>query len=395
MSTHIGIGFSKNIDNAQAAREAAIQAKTNLQAPRIDIAIVLSTIHYNPAETVPAIRDLLTGTKLIGCSTAGIILSSSIETRGIAVLAITSEDMRFGIGAVENIGALGTPQIGMELAQNCLNDFGRHGRHVFIFFVDSRLKDLSPLLKGTQGVLGNIFPIIGAGTCDDFHFGDTFQIFQDKPLQNSAAGVIIGGHMSVGVGNHHGWRPLGKPRTIDKAERNIIRTIDGKRAYGIYEEYFGEESRGLRAQQLGQMALLYPLGIFIEGSKGYLLRNAIDIQEDGSIVCQGDIPEGAEVHIMIGNKDSCKQAAQEAAQEALQNLLGKQPKLVIVIESMARLKLLGRSAFQEILKIKEIFGPTTPIIGMYANGEICPLQSIEKFKRPHVQNESIIVLAIS
>lgn len=205
----------------------------------------------------------------------------------------------------------------------------------------------------------------------------------------------MGGHMSVGVGNHHGWRPLGKPRTIDQAERNIIKTIDGKRAYSIYEEYFGEESHGLRAHQLGQMALLYPLGIFVEGSKGYLLRNAIDIQEDGSIVCQGDIPEGAEVHMMIGNKDSCKQAAQKAAQEAQQNLLGKQPKLVIIIESMARLKLLGRSAYQEILKIREIFGLKVPIIGMYANGEICPLQSTEKFKHPHVQNESIIILAIS
>ena len=62
---------------------------------------------------------------------------------------------------------------------------------------------------------------------------------------------------------------------------------------------------------------------------------------------------------------------------------------------MARLKLLGRSAFQEILKIREIFGLKVPILGMYANGEICPLQSIEKFKQPHVQNESIIVLAIS
>src|SRR3989338_7679498 len=106
MSTHIGIGFSKNIDNTQAAREAALQAKTNLQAPRIDIAIVLSTIHYNPAETVPAIRDVLADTKVVGCSTTGIILSKSIETRGVAVLTITSEDMRFGVGAVENIGAL-------------------------------------------------------------------------------------------------------------------------------------------------------------------------------------------------------------------------------------------------------------------------------------------------
>jgi len=98
---------------------------------------------------------------------------------------------------------------------------------------------------------------------------------------------------------------------------------------------------------------------------------------------------------MIGNKDSCKQAAFEAAQEAHQNLLGKAPKLIIILESMTRLKLLSRTAFQEVIKIKEVFGLNVPIIGMYANGEICPLQSSERFKKPHLQNESIVILAIS
>lgn len=97
---------------------------------------------------------------------------------------------------------------------------------------------------------------------------------------------------------------------------------------------------------------------------------------------------------MIGNKDSCKQAAFEAAQEAQNDLRGKAPKLILIIESMARLKLLGRTAIEEVFKIKEVFGDDVPIFGMYSNGEISPLQLVEKFKRPHIQNESIVILAI-
>ena len=51
---------------------------------------------------------------------------------------------------------------------------------------------------------------------------------------------------------------------------------------------------------------------------------------------------------MIGNKDFCKHAAIKAAEEAKKNLLGKKPILAVIFESMARLKLLGRAAGDEI-----------------------------------------------
>lgn len=394
VSTQIGIGFSRHLDSQQAAREAALQAKTGLRMTNAAWAMLLCTGHYDPHKIIPVVNETLRNPRLSGCSTAGIILPGSIEARGVAVLAIASDEMKFGDGFVEHIDAMSPPDIGTELAKRCLNDFGAHGRQVFVFFVDSRLENISPLLKSIQGTLGNIFPVVGAGSCNRILGKNTFKFSRDRVLTNAVSGVIMGGHMSVGVGSQHGWRPLGKPRVISGATGNIIESIDGKPAYGIYEEYFGQEAAQLRGRQSGQMSILYPLGIFIEESRNYLLRNAVDIRSDGSIVCQGDIPKGSRIHLMIGNKESCKQAARTAAEEAHQNLLGKEPKLIIVLESMSRLKLLGRMAFQEIVRIKEVFGARVPVIGMYADGEISPMQSAERFKRPHLQNESITVLAI-
>ena len=394
MATYIGIGFSRHRDSQQAAREAATQAKMDLQTADTTWALLLCTGHYDPQEIVPVVNETLRNPKLIGCSTTGIILSGSIETRGVAVLAIASDEMKFGDGFVEHIDTMSPQDVGLELAKRCLADFGAHGRQVFVFFVDSRLKNVSPLLKSVQGTLGNIFPVVGAGSCNHVQGKNTFKFYRGRVLTNAVSGVIMGGHMTVGVGSQHGWRPLGKPRTISVAVDNVIRSIDGRPAYNIYEQYFEQEAAQLRGRRSEQMAILYPLGIFIEESRNYLLRNAVDIQKDGSIVCQGDIPQGARIHIMIGNKDSCKQAARIAAEEARQNLLGKEPKLIIILESMSRQKLLGRMAFQEVVKIKEVFGPRIPIIGMYADGEVAPMQSAERFKRPHLQNESITVLAI-
>ena len=395
MATYIGIGFSQHIDAQTAAKDAGFESKTNLGADRIDIAIVFSTIHYNPSETVPILRTILNQTKMIGCSTAGIILSNTIETRGVAVLTISSDELAFGISSVENLDTQDALLSGNILARNALNDFGSRNRHAFMYFVDGKLESNSVLLKGIQDIFGNVFPVLGAGSCDDFHFSSTFQVYLDNILTNAATGLIIGGQTSIGIGCYHGWRPLGKPRIIDRAEGNAIHSIDDKKASSIYEEYFGEQVDDLRSNQFDRMSILYPLGIYVDGSREYLLRNVTSIREDGSIICQGHVPEGSEVHIMIGNKDSCKQAAIQAAEDAKANLLGREAKLVMVFESMARLKLLGRAAHEETDSIRNTFGADIPIIGMYSNGEICPFQTIEKFKKPHLLNGTIVVLAIS
>ncbi|HPN88977.1 MAG TPA: FIST N-terminal domain-containing protein [Candidatus Omnitrophota bacterium] len=394
MSSQIGIGFSSHLDAEQAATEAILQAQIGLGSPNIDLIILLSTIHYDPQTVIQSIHQTIHCKKLIGCSTAGIILSESVQTRGIAILAMVSDDIHVGISSIENLDKINLEDAGKELARNILSDFGPHSRQIFLSFIDGQIADYSSLLKGLQGIFGNIFPIIGAGSSDDLRLEKTFQFYQNHTSRYSANGLILGGQINVGIGAGHGWRPLGKPRIITKTEKNIIKEIDGKKAALLYEQYFEDKALDLYSTGLNQMTILYPLGVYIEGNKEYLLRNAIQGLEDGSIICQGDVPSGAEVHIMIGNKESCRNAALEAAQEAKKNLFGKPAKLVIIIESMARLKLLGRMAHQEIAIIKQIFGATTPLLGMYSNGEICPFESVDKFKKPLIQNESIVILAI-
>lgn len=396
MSTNIGIGFSSHANPEQAAKDAAFDSKTNLKQDWIDFALVFATIHYDPAKTLPVIKKILGNTRILGTSTAGLILSDSIEHRGLSVLTLASEDMQFGIGAVTDVQKQNPVPCGGTLAKNCVTDFGEHNRHCFLFFFDPKIDGITNTLRGIQGILGNVFPVVGAGSSDNFHFKDSYQIFGNKILQDSMAGILMGGHMNIGIGVKHGWKPLGKPRIIDEVSGNIIKSIDGNKAAGLYDEFFGKEADALRSTKLGQMAILYPLGIHVEGSDEYLIKNAVDILNDGSIVCQGTVPTGSRVHLMIGNKDSCREAAVHAAQDAKKNLTGGQDaKLIIVLNSMVRMKLLGRNAYEEIEIIKKVFGSKVPIFGMYSNGEVCPYQSGDRFKQPNLQNESIVILAIS
>lgn len=394
MATKWGIGFSNHINEEKTAREAASKAKADLGDPHIDLAIVFSTVHYNPQKFLPHITKILNAHRMIGCSTAGIILASSVETQGIGILVVNSQDFQFGIGSINTRGFPDTHNAGTALAQNCISDYGQHNRHGFLYFSDPRISNSSSFLKGLQQTFGKMFPIIGASSSDDFHFTQSFQLFENQTLRHSTVGLVLGGPITFGVGSAHGWIPLGKPRTVTKSSGNIIEQINGQKASSIYDEYFSALKDNTEPGFIQNIRMLYPLGLHIKETNKFILRNVSDELPKGQLLCQGDIPENSTVHIMISNKGLCIEAAEKAARQAAQKLRDKQPQLIIVMESLIRLKILGRSAHQEIDKIKDVFGENIPIIGMYSCSETYPFRMSDIIVQSHVQNESIVVMAI-
>lgn len=396
MTTHIGVGFSKEKNTATAAREASYLAKTQLRQSSAELAIVFTSTHYNPQETLQIINQSLGSPKTIGCSTGGIILAQGLEKRGIGVLAIGSDEIRFGVAAANEINATNALAAGTDLARNTIMDFGEHRRQAFIVLFDGLLRNNSLLVRGAQEILGKAFPIVGAGSSDNFYFKETRQYFNNKASNRTATALLLGGGARIGIGSDHGWRPLGKPRLADNTENNIIKTIDGKKASSIYEEYFGRDLKGFFPDQPNALGFLYPLGIRSQKTgEDYILLAPVGILSDGSIVCPGDVPKEAEVHVMIGKKDFCKQAAYNAASQARDALSGIKPKVVIIFESMARQKLLGRETLQEIQIIRDVLGLDVPLIGMCSYGEIAPLKTLESGGEAHIQNGNIVILAIA
>lgn len=393
MSTYIGIGFSKNLDTLKAAQEAAEQAKFNLHSSNIDLAIVLNTSHYNPSEFIPFLVNQLHKTRLLGSSTAAIVLSDRIEMRGIAVLLMYSEDIRFETSSIDNLHLQDFKSAGLQLAKTCLSDYGKEHRKLFMFFADGLLQNLSHFNSGLIESFEGIFPIIGAGSSDDFHFQKTYQYYNNTVLVSGACGVLFGGRMQVGTSCRHGWRPLGKPRIVNKCENNVIKLIDDKPAAQIYQEYFEDTAETLKASSLAHLNTRYPLGTPLGQNREYLLRNIINTLDDDSIVLQDGIPAGKQIHLMIGNKESCLQAAEQAALEVKTQMKGRTPKLIFIFESLARYRILGRSANTEIQRIREILGTAVPIFGMYSFGEIFTYAS-ETGPETFLQNESIIITAI-
>ncbi len=207
-------------------------------------------------------------------------------------------------------------------------------------------------------------------------------------------GAGLSGSFSKGVGVRHGWDSIGLPMKVTKSEGAVLKELDGKPAVSIYEDYFGKKAEELREEPLARMAITYPLGMAVEGSDELLIRDPITVDENGWITCAAEIPEGSEVRLMIGSKDKAIEAARDAAQHALEQLGGKSPKAVIIFDCIARQKLFGRSANDEIAAIRGVFGSDVPLIGFYTYGEIAPLGGDMKKCCSNFHNETAVIFAL-
>jgi hypothetical protein len=85
-------------------------------------------------------------------------------------------------------------------------------------------------------------------------------------LTDGVAGLIFSGVNIFGMGLRHGWKPLGRPHTITGVKGNVIKTIEGKPAVAIYEEYFGKSRKEIE-KTLIEMSIYYPLGLYVPGKR--------------------------------------------------------------------------------------------------------------------------------
>jgi len=391
---NISLGFSKNSDHIQATNEAVGQAIVGLGKARGDLAIIFTTIEFAHPLVLKIANNLLGGIPIVGCSSLGIITNNGIFKHGFAILLISLNPQIFlNLALVKDVNKKTPIAAGRELGEKLLYGCKDVRRNLSLIFSDGLISDGTSLINGLQENLGRSFPLIGASASDNSAYAKTFQYFNKDVLTDSCCGMLFGGKINFGFGIKHGWKALGKIRYVTRAEGNIIKEINGEPAVKLYEDYFAKDALEL-AKELRRISIFYPIGIYLQGEKEYLLRNIISIKDDGSLVTQGDIPQDSPIRLMIGTKDSCLAAAVTSCEEAKKNLGAQKTKLVMVFDSASRFTLLGRHCSRELEIVKAVFGEKTPLIGIYTYGEQAPLKSINYLGRSYFHNQSINVLAI-
>ncbi len=93
-----------------------------------------------------------------------------------------------------------------------------------------------------------------------------------------------------------GWKPIGYPLKVTRAEGSLVYEIDGKPAYDVYNHYLHIK----KDDNFFYDALEFPWEVRIDEETAYL-RHAKSVNPDGSILMSSIIPEGSEIHLTYGD----------------------------------------------------------------------------------------------
>lgn len=395
MSLQSSVGLAYGSDSYAVGADACQEALTRL-GEEPNLVMVFASVSYEQEKVVAGVRSVVKNALIVGSSTAGEITTlGPAKKHSVAVMALRSPDIKFYAGVGENIAA--NPRAAGKAVADAVKNQTKEPLAAFMMFPDVLAGNGADIVRGVLDSLGEHFPVVGGASGDDFQFKKTYQYLNDKVYSGVVVGLGFVGNLKIGIGVKHGWIPIGLPFKVTKSEGSVLHELNGKPAISIYEDYFGSETASqLKVEALAKLAITYPLGIRASGSDEILIRDPITVDDKGSITCAAEIPQGSEVQLMIGSREEAVKVAKEAAEKAMSEL-GGIPKAVVIFNCIARNKLFGEHAGEEISAIQEAIGKNVPLIGFYTYGEQAPLggevRNISKCN-PAFHNETVVIAVL-
>lgn len=392
-----GVALSKNKDSYQAGYEACRMAIEQAGVEKPDLVVAFASVSFDQTELLRGIREASGKAPLVGCTDAGEITNEGPSTKSVGVMAIKTDQIKFTIGLGKNVKD-GAREAGRALAKE-VKEKAPEPLRAFIMFPDVLTGNGADTVRGILDILGAHFPVVGGAPGDDFLFEKTYEYRDDEAVTGAVGGVGLSGNFSMGIGVRHGWMPIGTPMKVTKSKGAVVYELDHKPAVSIYEDYFGEKAEELKKEPLARMAITYPLGIKVPELDEYLIRDPITVDEQGAITCAAEIPEGSEIRLMIGSKERAIEAAQDAAKKLMNEFAidKSKPKFVLMFNCIAREKLFGKKAIEEIKAIMKIIGEDVPLLGFYTYGEQAPIggeiRDTEKIST-RFYNETVVMFAV-
>lgn len=302
---------------------------------------------------------------ILGCSTAGEILGTTISDDSLAVAVCHFGQTSLRSTCVPIQTAADSFSVGVGIAK----ELAATDLRGLLVLSDGTNVNGSELVRGLNSVLPANVVTTGGLAGDGDRFQKTWVIDHRKVMSGRISAVgFYGDHVVIGHGSKGGWDVFGPERLVTRSLGNVLFEIDGQPALDLFKRYLGDFATGLPAN-----ALLFPLSLRRGSAEiARLVRTILSIDEKaGSMTFAGDIPQGSLVQFMRANVDRLVDGAMEAAQLAKKSQHVGQT-LAIAISCVGRRLVLANRAEDEVEAVAEVLPENTHVVGFYSYGELSP-----------------------
>ena len=230
----------------------------------------------------------------------------------------------------------------------------------FLLFNGQR-DETEQLLEGLYDYLGHSIRCIGAVGESDLKKTRTALFTQDGWCE--AAGLAVFAACGLHTSRGYGFSSLPDMLIVTKAEKNRIVELNWQNAQTAYKGILA--AHGLVLDDVGR----YPLGIVREESVD-LVRSIVEMAEDGSLLCAGEVPENAVLSVLIAEGEAMAASVAAAAEEV--EVAAAQGALVV--NCYARQQLEGPCFTKELSALRQTLQRRNPnlgeLYGVLSYGEI-------------------------
>lgn len=229
-------------------------------------------------------------------------------------------------------------------------------------FVDAYADDGDRFVQQLFNTYGVEYTYIGGGA-GTFDGDERHCLFTNEGIVSDAAVVaLVGAESTIGV--EHGWTDIGGPFEITAADGRRLETLDGQPAYDRYAAIIDAETdRTVTTENFGEIAASHPFGISRLGAER-IVRDPFAVEDDGSLRCFGDLPEGEFVHILQGDPETLVAAAERAHAAASEE--ASTDSEIVTFDCLSRAQYLDADFDRELAALSR----TAETIGALTIGEV-------------------------
>jgi hypothetical protein len=336
------------------------QTEAHLQSVRKNsltptLAIVFSSVLHNLKElsAVFAKYDI----DVFGASTSGEITNDEVHEGSIVVMLLEIRRDAYRLNLFDGEGKT-SYQVGQSVA-----DWAKtiYDDPAFMVMSAGLHADGEQIVNGIIHTMERQIPLFGGCAGTDPGFEETYVFSASQVIANGVAALIFDqNYIELKGIAASGWKGIGTPKTITKAEGNIVYRIDGEPVLDVYNKY-------LNIGDDHTLAFEYPL-LLMRDDGSSVMRGLMLVNEDKSIVYGGTVPEGAKVKFSMPPGSEIIDYAIEKMSEF--NRQAPEADAIVLFSCKGRHLALGPMVEEEVSAVHKLWN--VPLVGFFTYGEIGP-----------------------
>ncbi len=335
--------------NTDALREAA-----NELAPQTNETLLVLLAEHADIK-IHAVQEVLreTGHSFFGGLFPGLIYGEEKLDKALVLLKLPAQQPPFVIESLD-----WSPETLVPVAE-APHRFG------MVILVDGLMGMINDYLQMINNALGDRFSFIGGGAGSLTLVQQDCLMTNEGVFQNAVVGCLLEQRVRLGI--RHGWQRLAGPFMVTEADGNTLQKLNWRPAMDVYREVVEPDTGAkLDPENFFSYAKGYPFGIIREQEED-IVRDPIAVNEDGSLLCVGELPLNAAIYILKGERDELVGAARKAFQDCQTATPPRKGESLLVVDCISRTLFL-EDDFK--LELSELFQEGQTPLGILSLGEI-------------------------